>query len=529
MMLYNFIISLPENIMMEWKYIGEGTFNMAYRSDFGKGDLIFKVAKQITDKVSKKPLKILKISNFDTMDNYARSVRIWNDINSDIRPPAYIEQTKIEGETVEGWVCPYVEGVQAPDLEIAQKLIEIYNRTGRIIVDAPSSNNFLKTPTGKIVCIDVGLAVQLEKREEVSLLGLPYRSSFSSLEIWDDSAVDTYSDYFETPICKKNPQTTKTIKALLYIKENRQDIHQVDFLNTDPSTLTNLAKAYDTAHRSSNAPIPSRDETNQTIKDAEERLMQKQDLSLEELKQCCRGKLSQIIAFCSPHSKDAHRSKTLYDALGLLQKVNLCEKMEEINSLCTTIKGMPTTEWMEEEEQIDTLIINPDTPPPIIQQLHQKLLTGSDKIEELNQAKKQCLDILTQFLTTKGNLRPDQIADLQARFSDPPSKKILYYKLQINNPKLSYREKDLIILIQWIDTAQTFDEIDEFLRKFEKTIPPVFFLEYMGAALGLHPTSAVKQRLIECISKCKLALATAKQAVEHKSDHQQILKGPDLL
>ncbi len=214
---------------MKWKKLGEGSFNVAYRSDNGNGHLIFKVC---LDK------------NMPT-DLPERSVRLWNMINAHIRPLAEVARQKINGKWVTGWICPYIEGRQANDLEMRDELLAIFNRTGRVITDVSASRNFLRTRDGHTVCIDIGLALEGEAREMAGLVGLSRKPSLTSLEVWDDLASQSgrgpWLDAQQTTF----PKAIRTTKALLFIKEQRPDITNVDFLKKSPKTTKLLANAYD--------------------------------------------------------------------------------------------------------------------------------------------------------------------------------------------------------------------------------------------------------------------------------------------
>ena len=249
--------------------------------------LFFKVAKSPEEGEPDNPVR--------NMDNYARSIRIWNEINPNLSPPASIQEITINGKKFIGWVCPYVEGVQASDAEISQKLIDIYNKTGRIIVDATAKNNFLKTPSGNIVCIDIGMAVKLESRDESKLHGLKRQSSFASLEAWD-KMVDAYSEWFSTePKNIQSPQTIQTIKALLFIKQHRPDLSNIQFLQHGGQELSILAQAFDLEHPNPNAPLPTKEQISEGINTAERLLIAQQDLDLEAIKEYCRVKLSAVL------------------------------------------------------------------------------------------------------------------------------------------------------------------------------------------------------------------------------------------
>ena len=144
----------------KWQRIGAGNYNRVFRSEDRK--LVLKVQLNASD-----------------TDSPERSVRLWNLINSHLQPPATI----IESEHGLGWVCPFVEGERASDNDIPDALIDIYNKSGRIILDAVA-DNFVKTPDGKVVCIDIGMALRLDNEEQKRLLPKPDAPSIISDEAW---------------------------------------------------------------------------------------------------------------------------------------------------------------------------------------------------------------------------------------------------------------------------------------------------------------------------------------------------------
>ncbi len=151
--------------MPKWSYIGRGTYNDVYINQ---------------DRTM--VLKIKKTHSFGQLpatDLPERSVRLWNEFNGDKFQgrKAELHSTEIDDPThnrqgrYHGWVCPYVEGRQASDEEISNALIEIFNKTGRIVVDAPSPKNFITTPSGEVVCVDIGYALQAQLQEEREITG----------------------------------------------------------------------------------------------------------------------------------------------------------------------------------------------------------------------------------------------------------------------------------------------------------------------------------------------------------------------
>ncbi len=203
-------------VKSEWEFLGKGSYNKAY--------------------VNQTKTEVLKIQlDSSETDNPERSVRLWNAINSDKGlPPARIDEQR------KGWICPFVSGKQANDVEMRKALIDIFNKTGRIVVDAISPKNFLKTDKGSIICVDIGLAVQLERNEEQKFI--QRRKSITSLNAWDNDR-DLYIPYFRDNY-RTTPQTIDTIKALLFIKENHPQSYDVSFLKNNLSLTQLLSNAY---------------------------------------------------------------------------------------------------------------------------------------------------------------------------------------------------------------------------------------------------------------------------------------------
>ncbi|OGT47671.1 MAG: hypothetical protein A3F17_01880 [Gammaproteobacteria bacterium RIFCSPHIGHO2_12_FULL_41_15] len=208
----------------KWTPLGFGRFNNVYVNQ---------------DKTLVLKIQIKAGNETDAYDVPSRSVALWNKINADITPPARV----VMSEMGEGWVCPYIEGEQSTDLEIQEAIIDIYNRTGRIVVDAPSPKNFVtrvnpETGERKAVCIDIGMALKLEQREEEAL-----NQSFTSLAAWKLHRRGYIGFLARSTI--GYPETSATIKALLFIQNNRSDMYDVTFLKTNPDLVKLCRDAYD--------------------------------------------------------------------------------------------------------------------------------------------------------------------------------------------------------------------------------------------------------------------------------------------
>ena len=186
----------------DWSGLGSGSYNTAY-----------------LDKSRQHVFKVQHV-NGAVADDPQRSARVWNEMN--YRPDAHDTPlarpaTLLSSSLGNGWVCPYIEGRQSTDKEMALGLVELYNRTGRVIIDATANKNFITTPRGEVVCIDVGMALRLHQHEaepaERALL--ERKGSDISFETWSPSLSHNYQAFFDT--CSRvYPETVRTVKALLY-------------------------------------------------------------------------------------------------------------------------------------------------------------------------------------------------------------------------------------------------------------------------------------------------------------------------
>lgn len=130
--------------------------------------------------------------HFSKRSTPLRALQKWSLINPDY--PAFI--------TDYGWICPYFGDIPASDSQIANKIIEIYQKTGNIITDACSKKNFLNHQ-GKIICIDMDHSF----RRGSLISEQYYRNNQSHLENYLSDCVNQY------------PETVLTIRVLLYLDQ----------------------------------------------------------------------------------------------------------------------------------------------------------------------------------------------------------------------------------------------------------------------------------------------------------------------
>lgn len=135
-------------------------------------------------------------SIISAMSNKFRAMRLWNEINADL-PKAGLYQ--------QGWVAPYIENTRpATDEERAEKLIDIYINTRRIILDATNLDNILtKIDTRKVILVDVDVA-------------LKRRGSVDSLEFFNHIKPQYWIDMKRD---QAMPKTFEIIENLFYLED----------------------------------------------------------------------------------------------------------------------------------------------------------------------------------------------------------------------------------------------------------------------------------------------------------------------
>lgn len=223
----NYLKSVPCRLQVEgrfYDFLSHGNHNLAYRST--DGCFVFKCAIN---------------SETDPTDTPERSIRLWNLLNPGFPAKvAYLHKKAI------GWIAPFIRGTQPMSDEIIKKLFEIYQQTGRVVVDGFVKTNFIKTVNGDVVCIDVGFALQLENRKG-------RQQSEESLDFWNRNCMSrVYTDtFFDTE--KEFPHLVPIIdatKALLYLQMHRPDFRQVAYLYLNKALMKELVMGYDENNKS---------------------------------------------------------------------------------------------------------------------------------------------------------------------------------------------------------------------------------------------------------------------------------------
>lgn len=343
----------------EWKIHDRGNYNCVFIN--ADESLVFKT--QLTD---------------DKTDEAERSVRLWNEINPHIKPPAKKATLMYKGRKLNGWICPFIQGIQATDEEIAQALIEIFNRTGRIVVDALSRKNFIKRASdGKIVCVDVGMALQLEIEEEKIYSDTIRREhSTVSSETWNDEAKNTFDSFFKKTSEAGYSKTINTIKSLLFIKQHRPDIFNVSFLGSKASSklVNELANAYD-GHKASAESVRAS-------------LNQIQPPTFENVKQSCIIALQRYIKargslISDPYNNDERQFKPSLTTRLFRDTTSTIEKANHAIGLIENIKNAKTFDDIKKHLEL-------------LAEDHEELFRADWFTSGLAKSIRQCIEILRQ-------------------------------------------------------------------------------------------------------------------------------------
>ncbi|RUR05836.1 hypothetical protein [Legionella sp. km772] len=216
----------------EFKFLGQGSYNVAYlviEQTTGRrlGVFKFPITPMPTDPAIDEQLYL--DASLDTVE---RSIKIWNEINPSM--PARKFSGRINGRTYNGWLSPFIVGRQAYDVEIVSILIDIYKRTGRVIVDAVGARNVLTQIDGSPICIDIGFALKLD-----AVYGpLPRirdrkrhgdRPDFAGVAQWRTLQLSNFEHYYDDYKALR-PFSINVIKALLFLNRHKPNLRTVDFL-----------------------------------------------------------------------------------------------------------------------------------------------------------------------------------------------------------------------------------------------------------------------------------------------------------
>lgn len=178
------------------------------------------------------------------LDTPERSVRLWNEINPTM--PATLVRVNFshQNKRVENqlaWSAPFIQGKNASDSETMNAVINIFNKTQRIIYDANNRGDFIPLENGTTVCVDIGVALKM-----------PRLSGPASRQRLLSDASKQRSFFFKEQVsqiqrCMDMPKTISTIKALSFIASERPDIVNVLFLKSKPELLELLSRGSESA------------------------------------------------------------------------------------------------------------------------------------------------------------------------------------------------------------------------------------------------------------------------------------------
>ncbi|MCX7116707.1 MAG: hypothetical protein NTW94_02125 [Legionellales bacterium] len=167
---------MPKNVadmikQMKWSFLGRGSYNETYLS---------KLKQDIEGYECQWVLKLPKIKKYyhkEALSRKKRAIRKWRQLNP--RLPSW--------EGSKGWISPYLGNTPANDKEIADKLLDIYQREQIIVLDACTKNNFLRHE-GETVCVDVDLALHCDSPDSEAFWNDGMSEAMEAY--WNESSVD---------------------------------------------------------------------------------------------------------------------------------------------------------------------------------------------------------------------------------------------------------------------------------------------------------------------------------------------------
>lgn len=208
-----------EGVEMTW--LGQGNYNAVFTAKYPGEDKPTRVAQ----------LKKISIHNLEDhsrvltlADDPAREKRLLMEIHPDVFTDknTRVITVRINGDVYAGLEMPFIPGQATALRKLPSLLLDIYLRTGRIVIDGIARGNFLtyKTAQGKekTILIDVTFAVKLAAKCQAAEQEA-MASSQTSIDVWD-SMRSVYVEFFKDCIKKSDDYVPaiEMIKALVVLQ-----------------------------------------------------------------------------------------------------------------------------------------------------------------------------------------------------------------------------------------------------------------------------------------------------------------------
>lgn len=208
-----------------WGFLGSGTYNtvFVYRASDCK---LVQGSDYSGPWVRREPKEEhFKNTEVFPMLEHKRALRVFNEVNKGILPPA---GSYDEGER---WVAPFFEGRPANDKEAQAVVLSIYQETKRILLDAFASGN-IRTNGHVTVCVDTDMAFRPSSpASKLFAIFKEDERNVSEKVKYVDGLLITFEEKFKEQEASF-PTTIKTIKALLYLERQLEDV------DIDSKTIT---------------------------------------------------------------------------------------------------------------------------------------------------------------------------------------------------------------------------------------------------------------------------------------------------
>ncbi len=199
-----------------WKVLGHGSYNRVWKST--NPSALLKETTYQGPWILKNPIKA-NSPVLNAMNDPKRSVRLWNEINPSL----------LAGLHKSGWVAPFLDNTRpSTDEETAQKCIEIYKATRRIVVDAASQGNFLTHKDSKEVrLVDMDLALKRTNSQASLDFSANLDERFESY--WSDKT-----------LLKTMPKSIEVTRNLLFLEDNLSSDLIDGLCNVEHMNLKNI-------------------------------------------------------------------------------------------------------------------------------------------------------------------------------------------------------------------------------------------------------------------------------------------------
>lgn len=190
-----------------WDYLGNGSYNTVYRTKLAEplpvGDVRYPVGADLVFRLHNDRFSTPADTSTDSLCRPTRATRLLNLVETAFHYNSNRLPTSVY---LDGLISPFINRSKIEPSELPQNILQLYLKTGRIILDGSVPGNLLKGPHFP----DLDFAIRRDSQASISYWGST--SNRTHINAW----------FFSEESKNRNADSVRMIKALLYLEWHQQ-------------------------------------------------------------------------------------------------------------------------------------------------------------------------------------------------------------------------------------------------------------------------------------------------------------------